>query len=344
MEQIRRRVVSTGLALALAATTFAAAPATATPTTTAQTSVILVTAKAGAPKVSAQPKALTQANGKAAKFTVKATGKSLKYQWYIKKPGSSKWVKATGASAKKATYSVKSTTKLNGSQVRVIVTNTKGKVTSKAAKLTVVTTPKISAQPKNVNVEAGSKVSFTTKATGGSLKYQWQVNDGSGWKNVSGATKATYSFTARSKHELNGYRVVVTNKAGKKTSKPAGLFVDSTETDPMLANQWFSLANWEAGFSSTSHASGTATAKVTVFNANSTSVKPGRDIEVIYVGKSGNEYAVTSTIPTSAAIGSGKEKTFTLKSTISATEAKGGFWVIFDYSSGGDYYQIVKGY
>ena len=66
---------------------------------------------------------------------MKATGGELKYQWYVMKAGTKKWVKLSGKT--KATYSFKATKKMNGYKSYCLVSNTAGKVKSKTAKLTV---------------------------------------------------------------------------------------------------------------------------------------------------------------------------------------------------------------
>src|SRR5690606_1869675 len=74
-------------------------------------------------------------------------------------------------------------------------------VVSSAAILTVNTAPAIAAQPSNSTICSGSSTTFTMSATGTSLSYQWQVNDGSGWSSLantgiySGATSDTLVLT-----------------------------------------------------------------------------------------------------------------------------------------------------
>ena len=58
-------------------------------------------------------------------------------------------------------------------------------VTSNAATLTVNPAPAISTQPQAVTVCTGSNTNFSVSATGFNIGYQWQVNDGMGWSNIS---------------------------------------------------------------------------------------------------------------------------------------------------------------
>ena len=85
--------------------------------------------------------------------------------------------------------------------------------------------PKIITHPKSVKVKAGKKVTFKVKAEGEQLKYQWYYRTSSKgkWKKVSNATKASYSFKAKAKHNGYQFRVLVKNPAGKVYSKAATL-------------------------------------------------------------------------------------------------------------------------
>jgi hypothetical protein len=97
----------------------------------------------------------------------------------------------------------------NGWQFRVIYTNPVGNVTSNVAVLTVSSAPIINTSPSNANVPVGSQASFTANASGDPTPLvQWQVNDGSGWANVTtgtGGTTDNYT-TANLTLGENGYQ------------------------------------------------------------------------------------------------------------------------------------------
>jgi hypothetical protein len=219
LKRLLQRAITISMAALLFTAPVALAPANASPTAVTATSTIVVpTAIVAKAKITTGPKSATVANGKTHSFKVKATGKKLKYQWQVKKPTSKKWVKVTGSSARTTALKVKATTSLNGAQYRIIVSNPRVKIASKSAKLTVVTSPKITTQPKNVTTPAQSKVTLSVKASGGSMSYQWQRKAGSKWANISKATKSTHSFTTPTGQSTNDYRVIARNKAGKTTS------------------------------------------------------------------------------------------------------------------------------
>ncbi|WP_146755345.1 hypothetical protein [Arthrobacter sp. AQ5-05] len=88
---------------------------------------------------------------------------------------------------------------------------------------------RITAQPRSTTVYVADRPKFTARATGSSLRYQWQSKrPGSKWKNVAGAAarKATYTApAAKSSQSKTKYRVVVTGKRSKVTSSTATLTV-----------------------------------------------------------------------------------------------------------------------
>lgn len=62
----------------------------------------------------------------------------------------------------------------------------------------------------------GDKVKLQAVLTGetdANFTYQWQYNDGSGWKNVKNETKAIYEFEVTEENAVYDYRVVVTGAA-----------------------------------------------------------------------------------------------------------------------------------
>ena len=175
------------------------------------------------PKITAQPKSVTAASGKAVTFTVKATGKDLTYRWLYLKKGATEY-KQRGS---KPTLTVKAAAGLNGTKYRCIVRNGDWIRFTKAAKLKVAEKPRITYQTGNVTAKSGQKVSFKVKASGTDLKFQWYcMKPGAKkWVRIAKATKA--SWTVKASKKVNGYkyRCLVYNEAGKAYSKAARLTV-----------------------------------------------------------------------------------------------------------------------
>ena len=82
--------------------------------------------------ITAQPTSVTAANGSKASVTVQAAGDGLKYQWYYKNAGATKYSKSSVAGA---TYSTTMSSTVKGRQVYCVVTDKYGKT----AKSNVVT-------------------------------------------------------------------------------------------------------------------------------------------------------------------------------------------------------------
>ena len=86
--------------------------------------------------------------------------------------------------------------------------------------------PTIDTQPANTTASPGSTATFTIAATN-ATSYQWQLDSGSGFANISGATSTNYTTSALVIGE-NGdeYRCVVTGPGGTVTSNAAVLTVE----------------------------------------------------------------------------------------------------------------------
>ena len=173
------------------------------------------------PGITTQPVNKSVTAGSTAKFTVEATGKAtLTYQWQYRKDSTSTWTSSGQSGNNTATLSVAATQNLNGYQFRCVVTDGNSqKSYSKTVTLSII--PKITTQPKNMSVSAGTTAKFTIAATGKEkLTYQWQYrkNSTAAWTNSgqSGNTTATLSVAATA--GLHGYqfRCVVTDANGKK--------------------------------------------------------------------------------------------------------------------------------
>ncbi len=148
----------------------------------------------------------------AAKATVTAAGDGLTYQWYVKNPGTTEYVKS---SLTTATYSAKMTAANSGRLIHCIVTDTYGnQAKSKTFVMRMQAT--IVTQPKTVTVKNGTTAKTTVTAAGDGLTYQWYIkNKGSLKFAKSSLTVPTYSVKMSS--TVNGRQVycVIKDKYGK---------------------------------------------------------------------------------------------------------------------------------
>ncbi|MBQ5543243.1 MAG: hypothetical protein IIU06_09300 [Erysipelotrichales bacterium] len=197
--------------------------------------VTLTVSSVAKPTITAQPKSQTAASGTAVNFKVTASGSGLKYQWYYRTSSSGTWAKSTAACATTNTYKLTASQVVsarNGYQYKCEVSNSGGKVTSNTVTLTVVTKPKITAQPSSKTVSAGNAVEFKVTASGGGLKYQWYYRTSSSgtWMKSTAAcaTTNTYKLTASQVVKARSgyqYKCVITNAAGTVTSNIVTLTV-----------------------------------------------------------------------------------------------------------------------
>jgi hypothetical protein len=161
-----------------------------------------------APVITAQPVNQTVCANNPANFSVTATG-ATSYQWQVSTIAVPAFNNIAGATA--ATYNIPTaTTGMTGNQYRVIVSSQCGTVTSNAATLTVNIAPAISTHPQNATICTGNNNTFSVTATGTSLTYQWELNSGSGYNPIAGATSASYTVN-NATLAMNGYsyRVVI---------------------------------------------------------------------------------------------------------------------------------------
>ncbi len=178
-------------------------------------------------------------------FSTSALAASPTYQWQVN-TGSS-WANITNggvySGATTATLNITGvTTSLNNYQYRVLVgTSCGGSATtntSNAATLTIGALPAITGNPVSTTICSGASTTFIAAATGPSgLTYQWQVNSGSGWSNLtnggvySGATSSSLTITgATTALNANQYRLVANGCAQTVTSNAATLTVLSLPT------------------------------------------------------------------------------------------------------------------
>lgn len=195
------------------------------------------------PSIGKQPQNVSVKAGEQATFTVAATGTDLKYQWQIDRNDGKGFADIAGAD--RASYTTSAVDKnCNGYKYQCVISNSAGSVTTGAATLTVtedvtppvqptVKKPGISKQPQNVSVKAGEQATFTVKAIGTDLTYQWQINrnNGKGFVDITGADKASYT-TGVADMLCNGYKYqcLISNSAGSVTTNAATLTVTESTT------------------------------------------------------------------------------------------------------------------
>ena len=151
------------------------------------------------------------AMGKKASIKVTAKGDGLKYQWYFKNNGASKYSKSSVTSS---TYSVTMASKVKGRRVYCVVTDKYGKKVQSKTFL-IRESVSIKTQPKTVTVAKNKTAKITVKASGDGLKYTWYIkNAGSSKYSKSSVKTASYSVKMTSKVKNRLLYCVVTDKYG----------------------------------------------------------------------------------------------------------------------------------
>ena len=186
----------------------------------------------GQPAITGEPADAAINEGETARFTVKATGGGLSYQWYWWKESAGAWVKCAGASAATATLTYTEVEYAwNGYLFCCEVSNSNGSVRSVPVMLTVVnrTMPVIKTQPAIASVNEGQTASFTVTARYADRYqwYWWKESEGV-WVKCGGASAVTRTLTFTDVPSAwNGYRFycAVTNSEGSVVSEPVKLIV-----------------------------------------------------------------------------------------------------------------------
>lgn len=88
------------------------------------------------------------------------------------------------------------------------------------------TTLRFTQQPSNQTVTSGNTATFSVTVTGGTppYSYQWQLDSGSGFANIGGATSASYETPALTTGDTgNEYRCVVTDDVAAEITSNAAV-------------------------------------------------------------------------------------------------------------------------
>ena len=295
-------------------------------------------------------------SGQTATFSTMASGGSgtYTYQWQVNSgSGFVNVSTGTGGTAASYTTGVLSTVDSN-SEYQVIVSDSLGESVTSSTATVMVNPAVVAATPANATVDNGQMATFSTVASGGSgagYTYQWQVNTGSGFVNVSGATAASYTTPVLHHIPDNGtqYQVIVTDSLGGSvtsgiatvtvnpalvTTAPANATVDNGQTatfsttasggSGIYTYQW--QVNSGSGFVNVSTGSGGMTASYTTSSLST--VESNSAYQVIVsdsLGQSVTSAAATvmvnsvlaTTAPENASVDSGQTATF-------STTASGG--------------------
>jgi hypothetical protein len=197
-----------------------------------------VTLTEPSPVVTTDPTNSTVTAGSAATFTAAASGiPTPTIQWQVSTDAGSSWSNIGGAT--NTSLSFTATSADDGKLYRAVFTNIYGTAATTSATLTVHYAPTVTTQPTSQTVNPGDTATFTAAASGNPTPtVKWQVDSGSGFVDISGATSLSYSLTASAAENGYLYRAVFTNGVGiDAVSSSATLTVSSgSSSSPVITS------------------------------------------------------------------------------------------------------------
>jgi hypothetical protein len=158
----------------------------------------------------------------------------LYYQWQWDNGTGGPMVNIPGATSSNYTQNTAGFTVGNTYNYQVIVTNILGSVTSDTAQLTITNAKSATivteTTPASASRYVGGTVMFSASAVGNRpIAYQWQLNGGTGYTNIPGATSSTLVLTNLQYANAGSYQLTATNSVGGinggTSSTPAPLTV-----------------------------------------------------------------------------------------------------------------------
>lgn len=281
--------------------------------------------------ITAQPANASVRGNSTATFRVKATGEALRYQWDVKAPGKNTFASIKGAT--KSSYTTpRQANKAATSWYRVRVSGKGGSKTSRTATLVVKPVTAITSQPTDASIRAHATATFSVKATGASLKYQWDVKapGKSGFTAISGATKASYTTPKQPNTTATShYRVRVSGAGGSITSRSAVLKVTAwakptLSTTKAVRAESSSAAKIEikgAHFSDATITVGAQSGRTPTLKLS------GRSNTSLTFTSSSKNYSALETVTIKNAAGSTSADVLVLAKTSGATHTRNVTWV-----------------
>ncbi|MEP6712216.1 MAG: M36 family metallopeptidase [Ferruginibacter sp.] len=167
-----------------------------------------------APVIATQPADVSAFVGGNAVFTIAANapanGAYIFYNWQVSTDGGTTWNDVSPAVITSTLTLTAVTALMNGNKYRCILSEGCASTTSIGGTLIIASsTPVITVPPADTTTCAGSNVTFSITATGPSLTYQWQVNPGSGFVNITNAIP--YSGATTNVLLITGVTVAMNN-------------------------------------------------------------------------------------------------------------------------------------
>ena len=158
-----------------------------------------------------QPESFYGSAGTMASFSVAAEGEGLKYQWMYKN-SSGVWKKSNSTGSTTSEMSIKITVARDGQEYKCVITDSYNYIIeTDVVAIHLIHGFQITEDPVDFTCPVGSMATFSVTTEGKDLKYQWQYNNGSGWKNSNSTGYDTDSMSIKvtAKRDGQKYRCVV---------------------------------------------------------------------------------------------------------------------------------------
>jgi hypothetical protein len=158
---------------------------------------------------------------------------TITYGWQVSTDNGATWSTIAGETGTTLTLTGVTNAQNDNLYRTVLSTGACSIIPSNSAKLTVEGALTVAAQPQNTSACVGGSATINatiSNAGEGTLAYQWQVNSGAGWSNVSGAAYAGMTTNTLVINDLTGkngyqYRLVANTSECSVTTNAATLSV-----------------------------------------------------------------------------------------------------------------------
>lgn len=143
----------------------------------------------GIPIVTSQPQPVACLSGDTMQFSVRASGKGLRYRWYFRYKDTPGWCRLAGHDGRE--IAIPAAPALSGGEIRCEVTGAGGgKALSAPARVAVSDRADITRQPRDVTVSSDEIVRMRVSAGSGDALFQWYAKTPGSffWNRVAGQT------------------------------------------------------------------------------------------------------------------------------------------------------------
>ncbi|MBO2515990.1 MAG: hypothetical protein CW338_01760 [Clostridiales bacterium] len=192
-------------------------------------------------EITEQPQSVYGAIGDTFRFTVKAEGSGLKYQWKYRTKGTSTWYSTNISGYNTASVTAAVTSVRLKSEYCCVITDSKGgKITSDAVCILDYPALQITAQPGSRSAEEGGQATFSVTAAGRNITYQWQTKaaGASAWTDTAvTAASMTLSSLTLDKNGMQVRCIVKDSTGAQLTSNAATLTVTAPVTELKILTQ-----------------------------------------------------------------------------------------------------------